>query len=456
MRLARVLCCVAVVLFHGITAHADVPSLINYQGILESGGVPVTTTVSVVFNLWNNSVGGASFWSETQNVTPDADGLFSVSLGSVASIPDSIFWGTNVYLGVTVGADPEMTPRQRLVSTGYAFSDAWGRSKTARGAEATVGGGTDNTASGNYASVGGGIGNTASGLLATVAGGSANSASGAYSFAAGLRAKANHAGTFVWGDQTFSDFTSTATNQFLIRAGNGVGINHNSPTHPLDVNGFTRFRTNSNTNLLIRDQAGQIDNVALDFITETNDAESSARIAFDGFSDQATHRAHMRFYTRTTGDAAPVERMTITETGLIGMGDVTPEEKLDVVGNVAVAGTICATGAITANSVACPSDARFKKDIMTLSGALGTIDKMRGVTYRWKSDEYAEREFPMGAQVGLIAQEVRDVVPQAVVEQKDGYLAVDYARLVPLLIEGMKEQQRQIDELRARLDRQSP
>jgi len=100
-----------------------------------------------------------------------------------------------------------------------------GNANTASGDRATVGGGIFNTASGICATVGGGTDNTASGKCATVGGGSLNTASGNYSFAAGRKAKADHLGTFVWADSSVNaDFASTATNQFSIRAENGVRL----------------------------------------------------------------------------------------------------------------------------------------------------------------------------------------------------------------------------------------
>lgn len=110
-----------------------------------------------------------------------------------------------------------------------------GLNNTAGGLRSAVGGGQSNTASGNTAVVGGGNGNAAGGLAATVPGGNQNTAAGNYSFAAGRRASANHAGTFVWSDSTFADFASTANDQFLIRAGGGVGIGTDSPAAQLDV-----------------------------------------------------------------------------------------------------------------------------------------------------------------------------------------------------------------------------
>jgi len=89
-------------------------------------------------------------------------------------------------------------------------------------ANATVGGGQDNQASGLRATVGGGRLNVASGQCATVPGGNSNTAAGDHSLAAGLRAKANHNGSFVWADGNNFDFASAATNQFSARATGGV------------------------------------------------------------------------------------------------------------------------------------------------------------------------------------------------------------------------------------------
>ncbi len=112
-----------------------------------------------------------------------------------------------------------------------------GFNNRATASRATVGGGLSNQATGSAATVGGGNGNNAGGANATIPGGNSNSAAGDYSFAAGRRAKANHAGAFVWADSTVADFLSTAANQFLIRAGGGVGINTAAPASDLSVAG---------------------------------------------------------------------------------------------------------------------------------------------------------------------------------------------------------------------------
>ena len=94
----------------------------------------------------------------------------------------------------------------------------------------TVGGGGGNTSRGlEFATVGGGEDNTSGGSWATVPGGKDNFAVGDYSFAAGRQAQALHQGAFVLADSQNAAFSSTANDQYLIRAQGGVGINTNNP-----------------------------------------------------------------------------------------------------------------------------------------------------------------------------------------------------------------------------------
>ncbi len=103
-------------------ATADVPRTISYQGQLtDASGLPLTDTVQMVFNIYDNPTGGTSEWTETQNSVIVTDGLFSVLLGSVNPIPDTVFRDPARYLSIQVGADPEITPRTKLTSVAYAY-----------------------------------------------------------------------------------------------------------------------------------------------------------------------------------------------------------------------------------------------------------------------------------------------------------------------------------------------
>ena len=98
-----------------------VPNLISYQGNLNDGsGSPVTSAVSMTFSLYDVSTGGAALWTEIQTVQV-SNGLFNVRLGSVAALPATLFGRDEIYLGVKVGADAEMTPRQRLTTAAYSY-----------------------------------------------------------------------------------------------------------------------------------------------------------------------------------------------------------------------------------------------------------------------------------------------------------------------------------------------
>jgi len=113
-----------------------------------------------------------------------------------------------------------------------------GNGNTASANNSFVGGGRDNTANASGGFIAGGNDNFASGPNAFVGGGSGNEAMESNSFAAGQTAKANHTRTFVWSGEFIGDFESTANSQFLIEAGNGVGINTNDPGgFDLAVNG---------------------------------------------------------------------------------------------------------------------------------------------------------------------------------------------------------------------------
>ena len=101
---------------------AQVPQLINYQGVLTNPdtGERLAGTYSMTFSIYSVETGGTAIWTETQDVTVQ-NGIFNALLGNVNPIPLDLFDGSDRYLGVKVGSDDEMTPRKKLVSVGYAM-----------------------------------------------------------------------------------------------------------------------------------------------------------------------------------------------------------------------------------------------------------------------------------------------------------------------------------------------
>ena len=105
--------------------------------------------------------------------------------------------------------------------------------------------------------------------------------------------------------------------------------------------------------------------------------------------------------------------------------------------------TLDVAGVIRAADVYTTSDARIKREVRGIDDALDTIDRMRGVTFV-KGDDASRT-------MGLIAQELRDVVPEAVTEDSRSFLSVNYGSLVALLVEGIKAQREEMRALKTRL-----
>jgi hypothetical protein len=157
-----------------VSVSAAGPQLVNYQGILtDGGGTPITVATNVDFRIYDDPVAGNLLWSETQSVTPDANGLFNVILGSAGMpIPDSAFAG-GAWFTMEIAPDPEMTPRQELTSVPFSF-----RTRTVDDAsgghirgKVSIGNGTTNPGNSAFAA---GRNNTATGHYSTVSGGDEN------------------------------------------------------------------------------------------------------------------------------------------------------------------------------------------------------------------------------------------------------------------------------------------
>lgn len=521
-----------------------------------------------------------------------------------------------------------------------------GRDNVTASVETFVGGGRANQAAGGNSTIGGGYANVAGGTASMILGGLFNAANGTYSFASGYRAKAVNDGTFVWADDTDADFLSTGPNQFLIRAGGGVGINNPQPLSALDVMGDARVSgignglifpdgtkqttaasgggsgwsltgntgTNPSTNFLgttdnqpfslrvnnnramyaqyvqapdgqyqinsiniangynlnsitpgvagatiagggdrytytvnssfvdnvnkVTDHYGTIGggfgNVAGNNNADFNDARGSTvaggagnqagkkfttvgggnanfalgdydtiaggwnsqasggggfigggwnhRMAGEwavigggytnvangagstvpggannsaagsysfaaGFTAKANHDGAFVWADTSGADFASTaaNQFLIRATGGVGIGLTAPAYPLDVQGD------INARGSVRSNGFALSSDSRFKTNVQTFDNALGAVLNLRGVTFDWNQKAWPGRGFPGGPQVGFIAQEVESVLPQLVSTDANGYKAVEYANVVPITVEAIKAQQKEIDEKDARI-----
>ena len=117
----------------------------------------------------------------------------------------------------------------------------------------------------------------------------------------------------------------------------------------------------------------------------------------------------------------------------------------------ATLGRIDATNDIVAYST---SDKRLKENITPIDNALEKVKQISGVEFSWKSLTALEIRTVhgnSGNDIGIIAQEIEKVLPLAVTTRENGYKAVNYEKIIPLLIEAIKVQQNQIENLQKKI-----
>ncbi len=159
--------------------------------------------------------------------------------------------------------------------------------------------------------------------------------------------------------------------------------------------------------------------------------------AFFKLEDPYGNSANSDMGFSTNGLAA---QLVIKHNGNVGIGTSTPTEKLHVAGN------ICYTGAIAACS-----DARYKTNITALENPTEKILLLNGVSYDWNTAKFPGMNFSDKKQIGFIAQEVEQLFPELVFTDATGYKSIDYTRLTPILVETVKNQQKEIIAIQKRL-----
>jgi Chaperone of endosialidase len=150
----------------------------------------------------------------------------------------------------------------------------------------------------------------------------------------------------------------------------------------------------------------------------------------------------------TGGYALTNERIRITAAGNIGIGAIAPADKLTVAGIMSPSvNSIYSMGSSTsrwsevwaANGTVQTSDARLKKNIQPLEYGVKEMMQLQPVSYNWKDKPGSNNK------IGLIAQKVKKIIPEVVAgdEQKE-MLGMNYAEIIPVLINTIKQQQQQL------------
>lgn len=253
----------------------------------------------------------------------------------------------------------------------------------------------------------------------------------------------------VAGNAKISGALMVDTSSLVVDAVNSrVGIGVVSPTANLDVVGSAKISstltvdtttlvvdaTNNRLGVGTTSPTSAVEIAAQDglaitgfqpFLTlrDTNASNARARIANAGGSFSFFPESYI-------GGSAPV--VITNTTGRVGIGDTAPSVALDVVGDIHYTGVITDV-----------SDERLKEDIQPVESALDKVSRLRGVTFAMKGSSAAR-------EAGLIAQDVKAVLPEAVrvVDLETGYLGVSYPSVTSLLVESIKEIRTELDATR--------
>jgi len=191
--------------------------------------------------------------------------------------------------------------------------------------------------------------------------------------------------------------------------------------------------TGGNTRVLVQAHKTYINSTGANGLVINNDeglTTNSGRIFFEGNSTTALMQEADDFSIRTgatTGTSSGTERFRVNTSG------------------VGVTGDVNATGDVVAYY---SSDKRLKDNIIRIENPLEKVEKIGGYTFDWNDNQQTYT----GKDVGVIAQEIQEVLPELVTERDNGYLAVKYEKIVPLLIESIKELKQEVDDIKQKCD----
>ncbi len=169
-------------------------------------------------------------------------------------------------------------------------------------------------------------------------------------------------------------------------------------------------------------------------LTFSNTAEVTNNWLLYGRADNTITDSRFNIFHTTTGNI-----MQITGDGLVGILRAPTTNQLEINGTASKS----AAGGFLANS-----DSRLKKNIVTISPteALEKVLSLRGVTYEW-NDNKTGMNRPEGTQLGFVAQEIQQVFPEKVTEDKQGYLQTAYGDYDPIIFQAIKALSDKIDKL---------
>lgn len=225
------------------------------------------------------------------------------------------------------------------------------------------------------------------------------------------------------------------TSSIDISATGNVGIGTASPAALLDVNGGSATGT-----VFLSGGSGGGTNVGqLTFNRQGTGELGRVEVQRNGANDQG----FMAFYTKTTG-VAVAERVRITETGNVGIGTTSPDQKLSIQGDADKSAGGTSWGVF--------SDERLKDIKGKYSRGLNAVMGLQPVRFSYKKDNALKLQTDT-ENIGFSAQALQKLVPEAVTKSPSGYLVVHSDAVLWAMLNAIKEQQTEIQQLKGQIQK---
>ena len=231
--------------------------------------------------------------------------------------------------------------------------------------------------------------------------------------------------------------TITAMTLDMSEGGN-VGIGTTSPNNKLDIR-----RGSDGIALELHSTVGDADEF-VDFKMISGNGTAGTLGTIFRHQRQGTGGGDMIILTNPTLSGTPAETIRFTSDQKVGIGTTNPSVKLEVDGEIS-GSTIRASGDVIAfNS----SDERLKDNIIQIENPLEKMESIGGYEFDWNNNQ----QIYHGHDIGVIAQEIEKVLPEAVKDRGSGYKGVQYDKLIPLLIESIKELKQKVEDIEKNCD----
>jgi hypothetical protein len=235
-----------------------------------------------------------------------------------------------------------------------------------------------------------------------------------------------------------------ATNILIDSYGGSISTNNYNANNSSVV--VLRRANGSNDSLESVKNNDYIGSLAAQGYNGSNYSTIRSRIGFQASENWTigSNGTKVTFYVTPNGSTTPVIAATLNQDSSAQFqGNIIGAQDMSIAGTVYVAGSVLANGDITAYYT---SDQRLKTNLQRIDNAIDKVGQLEGITFNW--NELADGKNMSVREAGLLAQQVNSVLPEAVTTRPDGYMAVQYEKTIPLLIEAIKELKAEIEQLK--------